>query len=243
MALKMHPGIRICNLSRTPPKKFSEEKGLRHIACDFADCAALEQAARQVDAWLGGTPAGRVLLINNSGFGAYGLFPEPNLSNQLKMIDVNVRAVVSLTGLLLPTLLKRGGAVVNIASTAAFQPTAYAATYGATKSFVLNWTVALNEELRGTGVQALAICPGPTETNFFQAAGMGPQAVSPALMMTADEVIARGMLALARGRSLVVTGWKNKVLAIAASLLPKPLVARIAAKVLARYRLGRMLRQ
>src|SRR5207244_895627 len=104
-------------------------------------------------------PTGRILLINNSGFGTFGRFPEAELAKQLEMIDVNTRAVVHLTGLLLPLLQARGGAIITICSTMSFQPTPYAATYGATKAFALHWSLALNEELRGSGVRALAVCP------------------------------------------------------------------------------------
>lgn len=239
-ARKVHPGLRICNLSRRSPENFSASSELKHIACDLSRMGEVEHAASQVIAWLEGTPRGRVLLINNSGFGAYGRFPEPNLTRQLEMIDVNVRAVVELTGRLLPVLKQRGGAIVTIASTAAFQPTAYAATYGASKAFVLHWSLALNEELRGTGVRALAVCPGPTETAFFRAAGLRDGAVSPALSMTADEVVALTMDALGRGRSQLVTGWKNRAYTFAASKLPKPLAARLAAMVLGRYRRDRV---
>lgn len=237
---KMHPELRFCNLSRTAPGNFSPRLSLHHIPCDLAREEEIEHAARQVGGWLEGTPTGRVLLINNSGFGAYGRFPEPNLSGQLEMIDVNTRAVVHLTGLLLPAIRARGGAIITIASTAAFQPTAYAATYGATKAFALHWTLALNEELRGSGVRALAVCPGPTQTNFFRVAGLADGAVSPALSMSSDEVVTLAMKALGRGRSQVVTGWKNKLYAFGASKLSKPLAARLAAKVLARFRLGRV---
>lgn len=240
LGAKMHPELRFCNLSRSRPASFSSEISLHHIPCDLGRETDLEHAARQVEAWLEGTPSGRILLINNSGFGAYGRFPEPNLSRQLEMLDVNVRAVVHLTGLLLPAIRARGGAVITVASTAAFQPTAYAATYGASKTFVLHWTLALNEELRGSGVRTLAVCPGPTETNFFRAAGLAEGAVSPSLSMSSDAVVAMAMEALAHGRSQVVTGWKNKAYAFGASILPKPLAARIAAKVLARFRLGKV---
>jgi short-subunit dehydrogenase len=239
---KLHPELRICNLSRTAPVIFSSEEGLLHIGCDLSRSSDVEHGARQVLAWLEGTPRGRVVLINNSGFGAYGRFPEPNLSRHLEMIDLNVRAVVHLTGLLLPALRQRGGAIINIASTAAFQPTPYAATYGATKAFVLHWTLALNEELRGTSVQALAVCPGPTETKFFQSAGLRAGSVSPTLSMSADDVVARAMTALGRGRAQAVTGWKNKAYAFAASKLPKPLAARIGGRVLARFRLEKVKR-
>ncbi|MDP4694598.1 MAG: SDR family NAD(P)-dependent oxidoreductase, partial [Opitutales bacterium] len=105
------------------------------------------------------------------GYGDYGRMPDLDIGKQLNMIDLNVRAVVDLTTRLLPQLLERGGAIVNIASTSAFQPTPFLATYGATKAFVLNWTLALNEDLRGTSVRALAICPGPTRSNFYKSAG------------------------------------------------------------------------
>ncbi len=239
---KLHPELRFCNLSRTPPAKFSAEKNLRHLSCDLGRSSEVEHAAGQVLTWLEGAPAGRILLINNSGFGAYGRFPEPNLSRQLEMIDVNARAVVQLTGLLLPALRSRGGAIITIASTAAFQPTAYAATYGATKAFILHWTLALNEELRGTGVHALAVCPGPTATHFFQAAGLGEGSVSPALSMTPEQVVTQAMAALGRGRSQVVTGWKNRLYAFVAARLSKPFAARIGAKFLARFRLEKVRR-
>lgn len=242
IARTMHPELRVCNLSRNTPENFSAEKSLHHISCDLGRESDIAHAANQVQQWLGESPAGRVLLINNSGFGAYGRFPEPNLSRHLNLIDVNVRAVVHLTGLLLPALQARGGAVVNVASTVAFQPTPFAATYGASKAFVLHWTVALNQELRGTDVRALAVCPGPTQTNFFRAAGLEEGSVSPSLSMSPEEVVELAMRALGAGRSQVVTGWKNKVYAFAASKLPKPLAARLGARVLARFRLAHLKR-
>ena len=193
-------------------------------------------AAGEVAAFLGQVaPTGRLLLINNSGFGAYGRFPAPNLGHQLEMLDVNIRGLVDLTGRMLPLLQARGGAIINVASTAAFQPTPYLATYGASKAFVLHWSLALNEELRGTGVRALAVCPGPTTTDFSRRAGLQSGSVSPALSMTCEQVVEASLRALAAGRSQVVTGWKNRVTAFVGSKLPKPLVARAAAKVLARY--------
>lgn len=205
--------------------------------------AEIERAAAELIGFIDRiVPTGRILLINNSGFGAYGHFPEPNLPHQLEMIDVNVRAVVHLTGLLLPLLKARGGAVVTIASTAAFQPTAYMATYGASKAFVLHWTLALNEELRGSGVHALAVCPGPTATQFFRRAGLQEGSVSGALSMSCEEVVTASFRALAAGRSQVVPGWKNKTYSFVSSMLPKPLSARVGAKVLARFRLKKVKR-
>ncbi|HVU36552.1 MAG TPA: SDR family NAD(P)-dependent oxidoreductase [Opitutaceae bacterium] len=241
MGAKVHPELRICNLSRSRPSGFS--LNVFHIPCDLSRTSEVEHGASQVGAWLQGTPAGRVLLINNSGFGAYGRFPEPDLSRQLEMIDVNTRAIVQLTGLLLPALRARGGAIITVASTTAFQPTPYAATYGATKAFVLHWTIALNEELRGTGLRALAVCPGPTETDFFRRAGLGDGSISPGLSMTADQVVEQAMRALARNRSQIVTGWKNRLYAFAASRVSKPLAARVGARLLARFRLAKVKQQ
>lgn len=236
----MNPDLHFCNLSRRPPPENifpNAEKKLNHFACDLSRTEELERVARDMQDWLScHVPAGKILLINNSGFGAFGPFPAPGLSRQLEMIDLNVRAVVHLTGLLLPLLKVRGGAIISIASTVAFQPTAFTATYGATKAFVLHWTLALNEELRGTGVRALAVCPGTTTTPFFREAGLGAGSVMASLAMTTDEVVMSAYRALAAGRSQVVPGWKNKVYTFVSSKLPKPLAARIAAKVLGRFR-------
>ena len=235
---KLNPGLRFCNLSRHAPVINNYGLKLNHFACDLSRPAEIERAAADVAALLAReVPAGRLLLINNSGFGAYGRFPEPNLEHQLEMLDVNIRGLVHLTGRLLPLLKARGGAIINVASTAAFQPTAYMAAYGASKAFVLHWSLALNEELRGTGVRALAVCPGPTATEFFRRAGLKPGSVAGAMSMSCESVVQASLRALAAGRSQVVTGWKNKAGAFFASKLPKPLVARVTALVLARYRL------
>jgi short-subunit dehydrogenase len=239
---KLHPGLRFCNLSRrAPPENIfpNATKRLNHIPCDLTRPEEVARAMRDVEGHLAReVPAGKILLINNSGLGAFGHFPEPGLARQLEMIEVNVRAVVQLTGLFLPTLRARGGAIMNIASTMSFMPTPYAATYGATKAFVLHWTLALNEELRGTGVRALAVCPGTTSTPFFRTAGLGDGGVAPSLAMTTDEVVMAAFRALAAGRRQVVTGWKNKLYTSASALLPKPIIAQISAKILGRFRLN-----
>ena len=240
---KLNGELVFCNLSRRDPAIKNLGKRMNHFPCDLSRAEEVARGAGEVEAFLRREgPVGRVLLINNSGFGSYGRFPEPNLSHQLEMLDVNVRAVVHLTGLLLPLLHERGGAVITIASTAAFQPTAFMAAYGASKTFVLHWSLALNEELRGSGVRTLAVCPGPTATDFFRRAGLQEGSVADTLSMSCDEVVTKSLLALAAGRSQVVTGWKNKLSAIAGSLPPKPLAARVAAMVLARFRLKQVAR-
>lgn len=235
---KLNPGLQFCNLSRREPDVKITDIKLNHFPCDLSRAAEITRVAGVIEAFLArAVPTGRVLLINNSGFGAYGHFPEPNLEHQLELIDVNIRGLVDLTGRLLPLLKARGGAIINVASTAAFQPTPYMATYGASKAFVLHWSLALNAELRRSGVRALAVCPGPTATDFSKRAGLQSGSVSPALSMSGKEVVMISLRALAAGRSQVVTGWKNKVMSFVGAKLPKPLVARAAAKVLGRYQL------
>lgn len=235
MSRKMHPELSICNLSRRAPGNFSGGKGLHHITCDLARSSEVEQVASQVLEWLRRAPEGRVLLINNSGFGTYGPFPEANLERTLEMVDVNARAAVHLTGRLLPALRQRGGAVVNIASTAAYVPVVYTAVYGATKAFLLHWSLALSEELRGSSVQVLAVSPGTTKTAFFRHAGVSDSALQGRMMQTADEVIGETMRALAAGRNEVVTGWRNRLMIGLLARLSKPRATRVAARVLRRY--------
>lgn len=240
---KLSPDLVFCNLSRRNPGIINFAGRLNHFGCDLSRPADVERAAREVSALIGReAPAGRILLINNSGFGSYGRFPEPDLAHQLGMMDLNMRGVVHLTGLLLPLLRERGGAVVNVASTAAFQPTPYMATYGATKAFLLHWSLALNEELRGTGVRTLAVCPGPTATEFGERAGLPKGFVGGGLSMTSDEVVRLALRALAAGRSQVVTGWKNKISAAVGSFGPKPVSARLAGAVIGSFRLKRVKR-
>ena len=206
---------------------------MNHFPCDLARPAQITAAAARVRELLAtAAPRGPVLLINNSGFGAFGPFAALPLERELEMIDVNVRGLVQLTGLLLPELRLRGGAIMNIASTVAFQPTPYAATYGATKAFVLHWTLALNEELRGTGVRALAVCPGTTTTEFFRTAGLGNGTVMGSFAMTTDDVVRIALRALGSGRAQIVTGWKNKLYTFAGSKVSKPFATRMAARVL-----------
>ena len=238
--VKLHSGVPICNLSRRVPDINLSQLNLRQVPCDLSQSSALAAAAAEVLIFLKEVaPSGPVLLINNSGFGAYGHFPEPNLAHQLEMMDVNMRAVVDLTGQLLPVLKQRGGAIITVASTAAFQPTPYLATYGATKAFVLHWSLALNQELRGTGLRTLAVCPGPTSTEFFRRAGLTKGSVTESLGQTTEQVVNESLRALAAGKALVVTGWKNKLLTSFSCLLPKTWVTRISAVVLARWRLAK----
>ncbi|MCA1815623.1 MAG: SDR family oxidoreductase [Acidobacteria bacterium] len=174
-------------------------------------------------------------LVNNAGFGSMGEFTSLELARELNMIELNVRALVELTHLFLKPMRERGrGAIINVASTAAFQPVPYMATYAATKAFVLSFSEALWEENRGRGVKVLALCPGVTETNFFAAAHIGrpPHRT----VETPDEVVTTALRALARGRSHVVSGWLNYALAESQRLVPRSLVARVLGRALSKQR-------
>ena len=216
---------------------------LRHVPCDLSDSAQVDRAVAEVRDFLCvDAPTGGILLINNSGFGIYGRFPEPGPAQQVEMVDVNVRAVVQMTAALLPLIKPRGGAIVTIASTAAFQPTPFLAAYGATKAFVLHWSLALNEELRGSGVRTLAVCPGPTSTDFFRRAGLSEGAVPNMFGETSEKVVLASLRALARGKPMVVSGWKNKLMTASVSLLPKPFISRLAGLALGHFRMKQVKR-
>jgi uncharacterized protein len=214
---------------------------VRHIECDLADPEQFGWAIAEVTHFLAiQVREGGILLVNNSGFGVYGEFPGEDAKQQLGMIDVNVRAVVELTAALLPILKYRGGVIVTVASTAAFQPTPFLATYGATKAFVLHWSLALNEELRGTSVRTLAVCPGPTSTSFFQRAGLSEGAVPNMFGETSEKVVLTTLRAIAAGKSMVVSGWKNKLMTAFVTHFPKPLVSRLAGIAIGHYRIKRV---
>ncbi|HYY41478.1 MAG TPA: SDR family NAD(P)-dependent oxidoreductase, partial [Pyrinomonadaceae bacterium] len=167
-------------------------------------------------------------LINNAGFGSMGEFAALDLARELNMIDLNIKALVALTHLYLaPMRERKRGAIINVASTAAFQPVPYMATYAATKAFVLSFSEALWEENRAHGIKVLALCPGVTNTNFFDAARMSQ---SPPLRITEtpEAVVETALRGLARGRSHIISGWLNYLQTEAERLLPRSVVTRIA---------------
>ena len=164
-------------------------------------------------------------LVNNAGFGGFGRFLEQDLDRQLKMIGLNVTALVELTGRFLPSMVERGrGGVMNVASTAAFQPGPLSGVYFATKSFVLSFSEALTAETKGTGVHVSALCPGPARTEFFEVAGF-PGGEKPGTL-SADRVARTGYRGLMRGKVIVIPGLLNGIGAFLPRLLPRALVRR-----------------
>ena len=198
--------------------------GLRAEALAF-DLAAPESVGAIV------TELGRAnivvdLLVNNAGFGAHGVFVGQDAGNAAGQIAVNVNALVALTRAFVPAMVeRRRGGVINLASTAGFQPVPNMAVYGATKAFVLSFSEALHEELRGSGVRVVALAPGATATEFFGIAGeraaLGPK-------RDVRDVVRTGLRALDRNRAVAVDGVLNAALAGSVRFAPRALVARIS---------------
>lgn len=172
------------------------------------------------------------LLVNNAGFGTTGRFAELPVEGEDQEIRLNVLALTRLTAAAVPGMVeRRRGGVINVASIAAFQPTPGTATYGATKAYVLSFTTALREELRGTGVKALALCPGFTLTEFQSRAGYQMNKLTAMTAQTADEVATIALRALERDHGICVPGAANKVAAAATHLAPRRLLPRIAGMI------------
>ncbi|GAA4723315.1 SDR family oxidoreductase [Isoptericola chiayiensis] len=211
-------------------QRLRDDHGVRTtvVAADLATpdgVTAVVEAARAT-----GSPVGT--LVNNAGFGTYGDLVTEDPDRLGTEIDLNVRALTTLTRVLLPDLLAHGsGAVVNVASTAAFQPVPRMAVYGATKAYVLSLTEALSVELRGSGVHAITLCPGPTRTEFFDVVGTEDAAVG--RFETPDQVADTLFRALDRRRppATVVSGRANAAAAALAGMLPRRIVLAVSARL------------
>src|SRR5215212_5624996 len=173
------------------------------------------------------------VLVNNAGFGSGGRFTKLDAAKEASMVRTNCEAVVALTGQYLPQMAERGrGAVLNVASLIAFQPVPFQATYGATKAFVLSFTDALHEEMRGTGVTVCAVCPGPVRTEFGELGGFGgaDDRIPDALWLDATKVARDAIRAVEPGDRVTVPGTGNQIAALWGQHLPRsvllPLVKR-----------------
>ena len=174
------------------------------------------------------------VLVNNAGFGAHGPIAAIGAGRQLDMIEVNVSALTRLTALLLPGMVqRRRGAILNVASTAAFQPGPYQAVYCATKAYVLSFTEALAEEVRGSGVRVSCLAPGATDTGFAAQAGTLGTRLFRRGVMDAGRVARAGHNGMRRGRTLVIPGLRNRALAFSVRLAPRTLATRVAGRLLA----------
>jgi len=174
------------------------------------------------------------VLVNNAGFGTYGPFAEIDAEREHELVAVNVDALVRLTHAVLPGMLARGrGGILNVASTIAFQPGPYQATYGASKAFVLSLSQALWAETRKSGVTVTALCPGPTRTGFVDALGEDVSHTAVYRHLAAPEpVVAAGLKALDKGHAVVVPGWRNRVTSTFGRLTPGSLSALVTGQML-----------
>ncbi len=171
-------------------------------------------------------------LVNNAGFGTRGPFWETSLAAELEMMQVNMVALTHLTKLLLKGMLeRRSGKILNVASTAGFQPGPLMAVYYATKAYVLSFSEALANELKGSGVSVTALCPGPTETGFSQRAGMRDSRLFRGTTMDARTVAQIGYRALMQGKPVVIPGLRNRLLAFSVRLAPRAAVTRITRRL------------
>ncbi|WP_224371012.1 SDR family NAD(P)-dependent oxidoreductase [Hyalangium versicolor] len=171
------------------------------------------------------------LLINNAGFGGLGAVEGLSFQSQHEQVMLNVTAVMDLCRLFLPAMIERGlGGILNVSSIAGYQPVPYMAVYGATKAFVLSFTEALWAENRDRGVRAVALCPGPVETGFFDVVGTREAAVG--TMVTPESVVLAGLRALDRGNPSVIPGWRNFIQSHLPRFAPRAFTARMSAQVM-----------
>ncbi|HWB67001.1 MAG TPA: SDR family oxidoreductase [Mycobacteriales bacterium] len=200
------------------------------ITADLSEPAAPEAVVKAL------TEAGRDvdILVNNAGFGGHGRFAETDAGHERRMIAVNVAALTELTKLLVPGMVARGrGRVLNVASTAAFQPGPFMAVYYATKAYVLSFSEALSEELSGSGVTVTALCPGAVPSGFQDAAGWSedlPLRHAPG-QKSARQVAEAAYAGMMRGRRIVVPGTLNKVGVQAVRLSPRRVVTSVVRRL------------
>ena len=171
------------------------------------------------------------MLVNNAGFGSMGDFTGLDLARELEMIDLNIKSLVDLTHRFLRPMRERGqGTIINVASTAGFQPVPYMATYAGTKAFVLSFSEALWEENREFGVHVMALCPGVTDTNFFAASQMERPPLR--TIETPEDVVDTALRALRHRKPSVISGWANWLQVEAERFVPRSVVTKIAGKAI-----------
>jgi short-subunit dehydrogenase len=170
-------------------------------------------------------------LINNAGFGSMGDFAKLDLERELDMIGLNIMALVALTHRYLQRMrANRSGTIINVASTAGFQPVPFFAVYAATKAFVRSFSEAIAEENRPFGIKVLALCPGPTETGFFSASNINEDVKKKMMqkgMQTPEQVVSEALKAVKSGKIQAVSGWLNYFIARSVNVIPDSLITKV----------------
>jgi short-subunit dehydrogenase len=210
----------------------AEEYGVRVsvLAKDLGDPSAPADLGRE----LAGRHIEIDVLVNNAGFGVYGFFAQTSIDRELEMIQVNVAALTHLSKLVLPGMRKRRrGRILNVASTAAFQPGPIMAVYYATKAYVLSFSEALASECTGTGVTVTALCPGPTRTEFEGRSGSPEEIMvrKKGFLMSASDVAHEGWRGMKAGKRVVIPGFKNRLLVQAERVTPRRLVTAMSRRI------------
>lgn len=220
-------GYEVVLVARSEEKlrSLARELGGRFVIADLVRPDAPRQifdAVREVD-----------VLVNNAGYGLTGPFVETDLQKELEMIQVNIVALTHLTKLFLPAMVaRRSGRILNVASTAAFQPGPLMAVYYATKAYVLSFSEAIADELRHSGVTVTALCPGPTETGFAAVANMeSSRLFRMAKPMSSADVARFGFEAMKNGKRVAIPGVRNKLLAQSIRVSPRRVVTTIVRKM------------
>jgi uncharacterized protein len=211
-----------------------EDYGVRAgvVACDLADPAERDRLAAKVTE----LDLEVEVLVNNAGFGSAGDFVDADRERQVEMVRVNCETVVDLTGRYAPQMARRGrGAVINVASMAAFQPLPKQTTYAATKAFVLSFTEALHHELKGAGVTVSAVCPGPVRTEFMDAAGIERADNTPGFIWTsAEDVAEEAVKAAEAGKRAVVPGKIMYAGSLLGRYSPRKIVLPLSSRIWSR---------
>lgn len=208
------------------------------LGLDLTEPEAPQRVMEAIDA-IGLVPE---VLVNNAGFGAFGPALDMDPAGLRRMLELNAGALTELSLRVGREMRDMGrGRIMNVASTAAFQACPYLGVYGATKAYVLSFTEALAEELRGTAVAATAFCPGPTRTEFGDAAGLAKENAFDLCDLESAERLAdaaarTGWEGMKRGRRVVIDGWTNRLIARFAWALPRGIVSRLAAFILKRLK-------
>jgi uncharacterized protein len=196
--------------------------------CDLSDVDARRRLVTEIEE----RGLGVEVLVNDAGFGSGGRFDRLDAAREVEMVRVNVEAVVDLCGRYVPDMVRRGrGAVLNVASTAAFQPLPRQATYAASKAFVLSFTDALHTELAGNGVTATTLCPGPVKTEFFDTAGLEAEGLPAFILADSVDVAEAGVKGLEKGRRVVVPGPLNRAGALGGQYAPRGVFLKLAGKM------------
>jgi uncharacterized protein len=220
------------------------EKKLQEIAADFekqfkvkatvvAKDLTLPNAAQEVYDAVQKAGIAVDALVNNAGFATYGKFAELDTAREMEMIQVNIAVLTQLTRLFLPAMVQRGfGRIMNLASTAAFQPGPYMAVYYASKAYVLSFSEALSSEVAGTGVLVSALCPGPTKSGFQERADMEESGLLKLVKMMDSETVAwQGYKAMEKGKTSFVPGFNNRLLAFSNRFMPRRTAANLTKRI------------